>query len=248
MKTITKRAGLLATLSLGLCIASCKKSDVTEVSPQFNANDSISTKAKTDNTEHANVQFINASFGSGPVSLYINGNKNGKGQTGYGKLSGYWPETPSFYRIPVVIKTASGDTLQNMSSGLFANHYYSVFLTGQKANNNLRTLFFDDNLPTTAPQPGNVRIRFINAAQSSPLVDLVINNRAVITRQGFTGHTNYIEIPAGAANIKINVWATTTTVAALDAAKLESGKTYTVYAKEDMKDNKVVIVGDMFEM
>jgi len=248
MKTIAKGAGILAALSLGLCITSCKKSEVAEISPKFNANDSISTKVKTDNTEHANIQFINASFGSGPVSLYINGNKNGKGQTGYGKVSGYWPEAPSFYRIPVVIKTSSGDTLQNVSSGFYVNHYYSVFLAGQKANNNLRTFVFDDNLPTSVPQPGNVRIRFINVAQSSPLVDLVINNRAVITRQGFTGHTNYIEIPAGTANIKINVWGTTTTVAALDATKLEDGKTYTVYAKEDMKENKVVIVGDMFEM
>jgi hypothetical protein len=248
MKTITKGAGLLAALSLGLCIASCKKSDVTEVSPQFTANDSISTKAKTDNTEHANVQFVNASADSGPLSLYVNGNKNGKGQINYGKVSGYWPEAPSFYRVPVIVQSPSGGVLQNTSSGFYANHYYTLFLTGQKVNNNLRILFFDDNLPTSAPQPGNVRIRFVNAAQSSQLMDLVVNNRAIITRQGFTGHTNYIEIPAGAATIKFNLWGTTTTVAALDAVTLESGKTYTVYAKEDIKDNKVTIVGDMFEM
>jgi hypothetical protein len=250
MKTLTKTTGLLAALTIMLFITSCKKNEGT--SGDISAEDSLvisspiedPTPPPVTTDTYAHVQFINANPSLGPLTLYVANVKNGVGLNLYGEERGYENTTASVQREPVVIRSATGNVVKSTSSGFYAGKYYTLFYVGEKSNQ--QALLYNDNRPATAPAAGTAQIKFINAAPAAPLLDVVINNKAVITRQGFTGCTGYVTVAAGTYAINFNAYNTTNVVASIPAAVLQSGRVYTVYTRDDVDKGKVVVVGDMY--
>jgi len=249
MKTLTKTTGLLAALTIMLFVTSCKKNEGT--SEDISAGDSlvISSPIVENPTPpppsdtYSHVQFINANPSLGPLTLYIAGMKSGAGLNLYGEERGYENTTPSVQRESVVIKSATGSTVKSTSSGFYVGNYYTLFYVGEKSNQ--QALLYNDNRPA-APAAGAALVKFINAAPAAPLLDVVINNKAVITRQGFTGCTGYVSVAAGTYTINFNAYNTTNVVASIPAAVLQSGKVYTVYTRDDLQGGKVIVAGDIY--
>jgi hypothetical protein len=250
MKTLTKTVSLLAALTITLFITSCKKNEGT--SEDLSAEDSlvISSPITQDPTPpppsdtYSHVQFINANTSVGPLTLYVAGVKSGAGLNLYGEERGYENTTASVQRESVVIKSATGSTVKSTSSGFYAGNYYTLLYVGEKSNQ--QALLYNDNRPATAPAAGTALIKFINAAPAAPLLDVVINNKAIITRQGFTGCTGYVTVAAGTYTINFNAYNTTNVVASIPTAVIQSGKVYTVYTRDDLKGGKVAVAGDIY--
>lgn len=254
MKTLNKKTGVLAVAILGLFMftTSCRKQSV-DTSAEGSVDDSLtvisptsggspSTGPTTDTYSH--VQFVNANPSIGPLTLTIAGVKNGAGLNTYGDERGYYNTTASVPREPVVITSANGNTVKSTSSGFYAWQYYSVFYVGEISNQQL--LLFNDARPITPPSAGTAYVKFVDAAPASPLIDVVLNNTTVVSRQGFKANTPYVTVNAGTYNVNFNVSGTSTAAANIPAAVLLSGKAYTVYLKDNIQGGKVTIAADIY--
>jgi hypothetical protein len=87
-------------------------------------------------------------------------------------------------------------------------------------------LLTDDN---RSPTPGNARVRVVHASPDAPNVDVLVDDVIVLTNVAFKEFSGYLEVPAGARNIKVNATGTTTTVIDVTPT-LTDGSTYTVVA------------------
>jgi hypothetical protein len=84
----------------------------------------------------------------------------------------------------------------------------------------------DDN---SAPTPGNARLRVIHASPDAPNVDVLVDDMVVLTNVPFKAISDYLDVSAGARNIKVNATGTSTTVIDVTPT-LVDGKVYTVIA------------------
>jgi hypothetical protein len=87
-------------------------------------------------------------------------------------------------------------------------------------------LTVDDN---SAPTPGNARLRVIHASPDAPNVDVLVDDMVVLTNVPFKAISDYLDVSAGARNIKVNATGTSTTVIDVTPT-LVDGKVYTVIA------------------
>ena len=87
-------------------------------------------------------------------------------------------------------------------------------------------LAMDDN---SAPAAGNARLRVIHASPDAPDVDVLVDNVVVLTNVPFKAISDYLEVAAGAHNIKVNAAGTSTSVINVTPTLLD-GKVYTVIA------------------
>ncbi len=127
-----------------------------------------------------------------------------------------------------VAVTATGET----ASVLEVNNLQLVKLTATTAAAvnfvaSLEALPSIDDL--TAPGSGNVKVRVIHTSPDAPAVDVLVNDAVTLEDVAFKGVSDYLEIPAGTYNFKVNAANTTTTVINADVA-LEEGGIYSVYA------------------
>ena len=72
-------------------------------------------------------------------------------------------------------------------------------------------------------------IRVLHASPDAPNVDVLVDDVIVLTNVAFKEFSGYLEVPAGARNIKVNATGTTTTVIDVTPT-LTDGSTYTVVA------------------
>lgn len=81
----------------------------------------------------------------------------------------------------------------------------------------------------TPPAAGNVKVRVIHASPDAPEVDVLVNDTVTLEDIAFKGVSNYLEIPAGNYNFKVNAANTETTVIDVDV-NLVDGAIYSVHA------------------
>lgn len=82
---------------------------------------------------------------------------------------------------------------------------------------------------TSFAQTTGGRVRVLHASPDAPAVDVIVDGAKVIEGLPFREYTEYLSLPAGRHEIRVNVSGTTTTV--LSAAPMvESGRDYTAIA------------------
>lgn len=65
--------------------------------------------------------------------------------------------------------------------------------------------------PTPAPTP-TARLRVVHASPDAPNVDVLVDNTVVLTNVPYRATSNYLTVPSGTRNIKVNATGTSTTV------------------------------------
>ncbi|MGD8853307.1 MAG: DUF4397 domain-containing protein, partial [Gammaproteobacteria bacterium] len=101
-------------------------------------------------------------------------------------------------------------------------------------------LTVDDN---SAPTPGNARLRVIHASPDAPNVDVLVDDMVVLTNVPFTAISDYLDVSAGARNIKVNATGTSTTVIDVTPT-LVDGKVYTVIALNQLSAIEPLLLTD----
>lgn len=78
-------------------------------------------------------------------------------------------------------------------------------------------------------QSSSARVRVVHASPDAPAVDILINNGKVLENLPYREYSEYLPLPSGSYEFKINVTGTETTVTTVNAT-LTSGQDYTVIA------------------
>ncbi len=229
MKTSIKNTGILAALSIGIFFTSCQKQDMTDPSGKtFSGSiDSTSFKSKKADSVTSNVRFVNASFDVGQATLYIANKKENKKPVKFGEFTDYAKAKPSVPREPMRIMSQK-DTLLVNSSGFYQDNFYSVYLTGLKTDGSLSMILSHDDM--TAPQAGNARVKFVNAAMNSGYLNVLYGNNVLCWGQQYGVTSPCKELPAGDYNFGIATYGSRTPVISV-ATTLEAGKIYTIYTQ-----------------
>ncbi len=101
-------------------------------------------------------------------------------------------------------------------------------------------LLTDDN---TSPTLGNARVRVVHASPDAPNVDVLVDDVVVLTNVAFKQFSDYLEVPAGARNFKVNATGTSTTVIDVTPT-LTDGSVYTVVAVNDLANIEPLLLSD----
>jgi hypothetical protein len=132
---------------------------------------------------------------------------------------------PSGARNVKVNAAGTATTVIDVTPTLAAGRAYTAYAVGFLAN--ISALLVEDNL--AAPTTGNAKIRVIHGSPDAPNVDILANNNRVLSNVPFKTASDYLVVPAGAYNFKVNVAGTATTAAQADVT-LAAGKVYTAIA------------------
>lgn len=132
---------------------------------------------------------------------------------------------PSGARNVKVNAAGTSTTVIDVTPTLVAGKAYTAYATGFLAG--IGATLVEDNL--TAPTGNNAKIRVIHGSPDAPNVDILANNAAVLTNVPFKAASDYLTVPAGAYNFKVNVAGTTTTATQADVT-LVAGRVYTAIA------------------
>jgi hypothetical protein len=132
---------------------------------------------------------------------------------------------PSGARNVKVNAAGTATTVIDVTPTLAAGKAYTAYAVGFLAS--ISALLVEDNL--AAPTTGNAKIRVIHGSPDAPNVDILANNNRVLTNVPFKTASDYLVVPAGAYNFKVNVAGTATTAAQADVT-LAAGKVYTAIA------------------
>jgi hypothetical protein len=116
---------------------------------------------------------------------------------------------------------------------------YTVLAVGFLAD--IEPLLLVDDL--TDPTPGNAKVRVVHASPDAPPVDVLVDDVVVLTNVAFTDSSDYLEVPAGTANIKVNAAGTATTVIDADVP-LVDGSIYTIIAVGDLANIEPLVLTD----
>jgi hypothetical protein len=132
---------------------------------------------------------------------------------------------PSGARNVKVNATGTATTVIDVTPTLAAGKAYTAYAVGFLAS--ISALLVEDNL--SAPTAGNAKIRVIHGSPDAPNVDILANNNKVLSNVPFKTASDYLVVPAGAYNFKVNVAGTANTATQADVT-LAAGKVYTAIA------------------
>ena len=106
--------------------------------------------------------------------------------------------------------------------------YYTVIAHGDASNlSSLDLLLVKDR--DVCPAVGTTTVRFVHSAATVPAVDVYLNGAKTLSNRAYGSTTNYLEVPAGEAQIQVNVAGTNQAVLG-GTLLFESGTNYTIYA------------------
>ncbi len=132
---------------------------------------------------------------------------------------------PSGARNVKVNAAGSSTTVINVNPTLAAGKAYTAYAVGFLAA--IEPLLVEDNL--AAATANNAKIRVIHGSPDAPRVDVLANNAKVLGDIPFKTASDYLVVPAGAYNFKVNLAGTTTTATQADVT-LAAGRVYTAIA------------------
>lgn len=175
------------------------------------------------------LQVLNLSPDLQPVNVHIAYIKR--------NTYGYSFPTPSGYfsiaaDTPIQIRSSqSSVSTRNWiteRSILKPNVKYSLFITGFRADSNIRHIFTTD---TAAPAtPGRGKIRLVNATSRAVNLDVMANGSLAFTNVKKDSVTKFIELPPGSYEFKITqTGAPATILGTLPNQQVQDGKIYTIY-------------------
>lgn len=174
------------------------------------------------------VRAKHASPDAPSVDVVVNGSKALEGVP-FPIVSDYLPILNGTVNLKVNVAGTS-TTVINADLPLMARKAYSVFAVDLVSN--LTPLVVEDDL--AAPGAGKAKLRAIHLSPDAPKVDVWVNGAKVLTEVPFKAASPYLEVPAGATDLKIAVAGTTTVVLSANPT-LKAGEIYTAAAIGTLK-------------
>lgn len=204
MKSIRWVAVAMGALAILCGVAACGGSDSPTV---FNAN----------------LRVVHASPDAPNVDVLVD-NKVVLSNVPYPTASSYLTVTAATHEIKVNVAGTS-TTVIDVSPTLSTGAAYTVLAVGFVSG--IQALLATDD--RTAPAAGNAKLRVIHAAPDAGNVDVLVNDKVVLSNVPFKAISDYLTVPAGTYDIKVNATGTSTT--AIEAsASVASGGIYTAVA------------------
>jgi hypothetical protein len=186
----------------------------------------------------SNVQYqiVNLSPDLGSVDLYINYIKVNTNSYFYPRSSGYFylPSLNTPFQIRpgqnlisgAIISTSNIFSLNNILS---PNVRYTLFITGLKRVDSVRSIFTVDT--AILPTAGRGKVRFINASPRSQGFDVGANGTLAFSNQQYLNVSKYIELPAGIYNFQIFPTGNSATILSdMRNVTIQDGRLYTLYS------------------
>lgn len=189
-------------------------------------------KANTISATGLNIKYevLNLSPDIYPVNLYIKFLPVNSSPFIYQVNQGYF--SIAALDTPYLIRSASvsgGAILLSRSDILTRNTAYTLFITGNVADNSLNTIFTVDT--ATLPKVGTGKIRFVDASPSGSVgLDVFANGTKAFSNVVYPKFSDYIELPNGNYDFQINATGSSTVLKTLQNVQVEDGRLYTLYA------------------
>ncbi|HVW98083.1 MAG TPA: DUF4397 domain-containing protein [Mucilaginibacter sp.] len=175
-------------------------------------------------------QVLNLSPDVYPVDIYFDYLKENKNPFYYGVSQGYFP-VPSLV-LPYYIKSANRliDTpLFFMHRVLQRNTSYSLYITGDVANNTLDTIFTVDT--ASLARIGFGKVRFVDASPSGKTgLDVYANGTRIFNKLAYPNYSDFIELPNGFYDFQINAPGSSTVLKTMQNVQIQDGRLYTMYS------------------
>ncbi|MDP9077259.1 MAG: DUF4397 domain-containing protein [Bacteroidota bacterium] len=176
-------------------------------------------------------EVFNLSPDLGPVNLYINFLIANSTPFTYTYSQGYFTianlDTAYRYRTPI-INGVGGDVVFIRHDTLTRNTQYSLFITGNVANNTLLPIFTVDT--ATLPAVGRGKVRFVNASPTGTAgIDVYANGSLAFSKIAYPKFTPYIEVPNGSYTFTITATGSATVLKTLPTVSIQDGRLYTLY-------------------
>jgi hypothetical protein len=194
---------------------------------------SISSCGKGDNAspEGLNIEYqvVNLSPDLYPIDLFINYTAVNASPFVFAEPQGYFyvPSTNLPYQVRSAI--ATGTTYFNLNDALTSGAKYTLYVTGNVANNSLDTLLTVDT--ALAPPIGHGKLRFVNVSPTATGgLDVYANSTKAFGAIGYLKSTNFISLPVGNYDIQIDATGTTSILNETSSLTIQDGRLYTIYA------------------
>jgi hypothetical protein len=101
----------------------------------------------------------------------------------------------------------------------------------------------DDDDNPMAPAASPARVNVVHASPDAPAVDLLVDNAVAGSGLAFPNNTGYLNVAAGARNVKVNVAGTSTTVIN-ETPLLTAGASYSVFAVDSVSKIAALVLAD----
>jgi len=89
----------------------------------------------------------------------------------------------------------------------------------------------------------NARIRVVHASPDAPAVDILVNGSKTLEGIPFLGYSDYLSVPAGRYDIRVNVSGTDTTVLRVNP-ELSAGNDFTAIAVGKVANIELMLLAD----
>lgn len=173
------------------------------------------------------LTVINGAADAPSVDFTLNRNLVGSRNLSYGYRIPYWGVYAGEYSASFYKYGTNSNAIHTQNITLEKSKFYSLFLAG--TNENLTTLFIEDDL--TTPAEGKASVRFLNLSPDAGVLDFSMENDVKFASQKeFKAYTEFTEVAPGeySATFKSS---TGDLVNFPFTLKLEAGKIYTVWAR-----------------
>lgn len=135
--------------------------------------------------------------------------------------------------------TGTANSVIDVTVPLAGGTNYTVLAVNFVAS--IEPLLLVDN--TTTPTPGNAKVRVVHASPDAPNVDVLVDDTIVLTNVAFKEFSDYLEVPAGARNFKVNATGTALTVIDVTPTLVDGG-IYTVVALNTLANIEPLLLLD----
>ncbi|MES2111380.1 MAG: DUF4397 domain-containing protein [Bacteroidota bacterium] len=174
-------------------------------------------------------QVLNLSPDVFPLDIYFNYIKANPGHLTFGVNQGYF-NVPSLVS-PSYVRSSDirVDTpLFKLTDTLKRNVQYSLFITGDVANNSINTIFTVDT--ATLPKVGRGKVRFVDASPSGAAgLDVYANNSKAFSKILYPKYSGFVELPNGYYDFTITAAGSSTVLKTVTNYQIEDGRLYTLY-------------------
>ncbi|ASU33255.1 DUF4397 domain-containing protein [Mucilaginibacter xinganensis] len=190
-------------------------------------------KAPISNPNGLNVkyQILNLSPDAFPVDLYIRFLKINTTSYTFNVNQGYfylpYLDTPFLIRSSLTV--GGGPVLVSRHDVLKTAAVYSLFITGNVADNSLTSIFTVDT--SSVPALGRGKVRFVNASPTGTGgIDVYANGVKAFSKVIYPKYSDFIELPNGYYDFQINTTGSSTILQTLPKVQIQDGRLYTLYS------------------
>jgi hypothetical protein len=178
----------------------------------------------------ADVRVLHASPDAPAVDVYLDDNKvDALTNVPFGTISDYLAVPAGKHNVKVYATGTTSSPVIDADVTVAGGSAYTIAATGALADITAQVLK-DDPSPTAK----SAKVRVIHFSADAPAVDIATKGSsvgdAIVKGLTYPNATDYLALPGGTYDLEVRLAGETTVALALDNAKVQNGKAYSVFA------------------